>query len=127
MQKFSACNFFWASFVLFSTDSKSASNFAFCIVYILQSLKPNVEETAVKKKNIFNICVLESHFTYISGQRGSILFLKSQNHCTLMKVILNTQFKKNIIICFHAVFVKEPILSGLIQKYYHQNSGIFCH
>ncbi len=43
-----------------------------------------------------------------------------------MKVILNTQFKKIIVICFHAVFVKEPILSRLSQKYYHQNSGIFC-
>jgi hypothetical protein len=58
-------------------------NFAFYnthieFLYFLLTLKPNEDETAEKMKNVFYECVIESHFTSISGLGGSILEKKAK-------------------------------------------------
>jgi hypothetical protein len=83
LQKFSAYKFCWVIFfALFSTDPNAASNFAFyythvkCFAYIrtFANCKAKIKTKGLKKmKNVFYECVLESHFTSISGLVGSIV------------------------------------------------------
>jgi hypothetical protein len=49
------------------------------ILSLLLPLKPKWDERAQKTKNIFYKCILESHFTSISGLAGSILSQKSKS------------------------------------------------
>ncbi len=94
--------FFWVNhFEVFSTDSNSPSNFGFSDTHIiflkrknlvsfylhfLLTLKPNADKTAEKNENVFYKCVLESHFTSISGVGGFIFSKKVKivvSYCTL--------------------------------------------
>jgi hypothetical protein len=64
-------------------------------LYLLLTLKPNADETGEKTQKIFSTCVLESHFTSISGLVGSIFSRKVHIVVPLSKYVEELSLSAN--------------------------------